>query len=68
MSLLLKKIGENIKKYREIKAMTQEELSSICGLHRNYLSSIENGQRNLSIKSLEKIAIGLNIKPERLLE
>lgn len=68
MSLLLKKIGCNIKKYREAKAITQKELSSMCQLHRNYISSVENGKRNLSLNSLEKIANGLNVKIERLLE
>jgi transcriptional regulator with XRE-family HTH domain len=68
MSDILKKVGNNLKKYREIKSITQEELSRICGLHRNYIGSVERGERNISIKSMEKIAQGLNIKVERLLE
>lgn len=61
-------IGRNLRKYREIKAVTQEELSRICGLHRNYIGSVERGERNISVKSLEKIAQGLNIKVVQLLE
>ncbi len=68
MSNILIKIGQNLKKYREIKSVTQEELSRICGLHRNYIGSVEKGERNISLKSLEKVAQGLNIRIERLLE
>jgi len=68
MDDILKKIGDNIRKYREIKAVTQEELARYCKLHRNYIGSVEKGERNLSILSLQKIANGLNIKTERLLE
>lgn len=68
MSEILNKIGNNIKKYRESKAVTQEELAKICKLHRNYIGSVEKGERNLSILSLQKIADGLNVKIERLLE
>lgn len=68
MSLLLKKVGENIKKYREIKSITQEELSVMCKLHRNYIGSVEKGSRNISLLSLEKIALGLNVEVLKLLE
>lgn len=68
MNDILKRVGQNLRRYREIKSITQEELSRICGLHRNYIGSVERGERNISIKSLEKIAQGLNIKVERLLE
>ena len=68
MDRLLIKIGQNIRKYREAKSITQEELSKICGLHRNYIGSVEKGERNLSLKSLEKIALGLNAGISKLLE
>jgi transcriptional regulator with XRE-family HTH domain len=68
MSNILKTIGSNIRKYREIKAITQEELSAVCKLHRNYIGSVERGTRNLSVNSLQKIATGLNVKIERLFE
>jgi transcriptional regulator with XRE-family HTH domain len=68
MNLMLTRIGENIKKYREVKAITQEELALLCKLHRNYIGSIEKGARNISILSLEKIAGGLNVEVTKLLE
>ncbi len=68
MNDILKQIGNNIKRYREIKAVTQEELARLCKLHRNYIGSVEKGERNLSVLSLQKIADGLNVKIERLVE
>jgi transcriptional regulator with XRE-family HTH domain len=68
MDKLLNKVGQNIKKYREARSITQNELSEVCGLHRNYVSSVERGERNLSLNTLEKIASGLNIKAKDLLE
>lgn len=68
MTNLLKTIGVKIKQCREVKSITQEELSKICGLHRNYISSVENGARNISINSLQKIAEGLNVNITELLK
>jgi len=68
MDQLLDQIGGNIKKYREIKDITQQELSKICRMHRNYIGSIEKGERNITVLSLAKIAQGLNIPVEHLLK
>jgi transcriptional regulator with XRE-family HTH domain len=68
MSLdLLKKIGINLKTIRESRGLTQNDLGELCELHRNYIGSLEKGQRNLSIKTLEKIANKLEINPTDLL-
>ncbi len=67
-SLLLLRIGENVKKYRISKDITQEELAVLCKVHRNYIMSVEKGERNVSILTLEKICSGLNINVNNLLE
>jgi len=68
MGELAEIIGINVRKYREAKSITQGELSKICGLHRNYIGSIEKGKRNFSISSLESIAKGLNVSVVKLFE
>ncbi|MBR2506217.1 MAG: helix-turn-helix transcriptional regulator [Bacilli bacterium] len=54
-------LGMRIKYLRKRKGMTQEELSLICGVTRKYMSDLEVGRRNPTLKTLEKIANGLEI-------
>lgn len=55
------KIGERIKKLREQAEMSQKDLAYAADLDRSYIASIENGQRNVSIVNIEKIAIALKV-------
>ena len=55
------KIGQRIKELREASNMSQKDLSYAADLDRSYIASIENGQRNVSIVNIEKIAIALNV-------
>ncbi len=69
MKTMLQKIfAQNIKKYRAINGYSQEDLAHISGLHRTYISGIEMGKRNVSIKNIEKIAKAFNVSPSKLLE
>jgi len=54
------KIGLRIKNLRELANMSQKDLAYSSDLDRSYIASVENGQRNISIKNIEKIAIALN--------
>lgn len=49
-------LGENVHKYRLIKQYTQEELAELSGLHRTYISCIELGKKNASLKVIENLA------------
>ena len=55
------KIGQRIKELRELSNMSQKDLSYAADLDRSYIASIENGQRNVSIVNIEKIAAALNV-------
>lgn len=61
MDILLK-IGQKIKYLREKEMMSQEALAFKAEIDRTYISSVENGRRNLSIKTLERIAIAFNVE------
>ena len=50
-------IGENIRKYRKTKKMTQEMLAERAGLSVNYIGSIERGEK---LPSLETFIVILN--------
>lgn len=53
------KIGNRIKELRDVKEMSQKDLAYASDLDRSYIASVENGQRNISIVNIEKIAVAL---------
>ena len=55
------KFGHRIKELRLKQNISQEELAFRCGLSKNYISDVERGTRNVSLKSIEKIANGLSL-------
>lgn len=58
--------GERVRKFRKMIGISQEELAFRSDLHRNYISDVECGRRNVSLRAIEKIAIGLNIPIDAL--
>lgn len=61
-------LSKNMKKYRGIADISQEELAYRCGLHRTYISDVERCNRNISIDNIEKIANALSVLPSDLLK
>lgn len=62
-----KAIGQRIVKIRKQKGLTQEDLAGEAGLDRSYLSEIESGYKNVSVRTLNKIAKALSVKISILL-
>lgn len=60
-------IGTNIRKYRKEKNMTQKDLGSYIGISNTYLSDLEVGRTNPSIKTLKRIAKALDVNYVELL-
>lgn len=60
-------LAKNIRHLRHQLGISQEELAHRARVHRTYMSSIERGQRNVAIDNIEKIAVGLEVRPHRLL-
>lgn len=52
----IEKIGQVIKLLRAEHGLSQEQLSSQCGIDQHYISNIERGQRNVSIDILERFS------------
>ncbi len=63
---VLSRLARVIQARRESLRMTQEQLSERCGLHRTYISDIERGARNLSLKNLSRLAVALELPPSAL--
>jgi transcriptional regulator with XRE-family HTH domain len=55
------KFGKKIKYYRTQKGFSQEELAFKAGLDRTYIASVENGKRNVSLKTIKKFLDALNL-------
>ncbi|MDO5812356.1 MAG: helix-turn-helix transcriptional regulator [Bacillota bacterium] len=54
--------GLRIKELRLKAHISQEELSFRCGLSKNYISDVERGTRNISLKAISKLAYGLHVE------
>lgn len=61
-----KQLGMRVRYLREQKKMTIEDLSFEANVNKNYLSDLERGNRNPTVKLLEKIAVALGITLEEL--
>jgi transcriptional regulator with XRE-family HTH domain len=57
---LLVKIGNNIRRIRLSKGLSQEALALNSGMDRSYIGGIERGEHNVAVINLEKITIALD--------
>ena len=57
-----KKIGENVRKFRKQRGMTQERLAEKANLHSVYISQVERADRAITIETLLKITKALGVK------
>lgn len=64
---LLAVLAENIRAYRHSQNLSQEELADLCGLHRTYIGSVERGERNVTLSTLETLANTLGVTVPDLL-
>ncbi len=55
------KFGQQIKTLRKARNLTQEELAERCSLDRTYISGIERGIRNVSLRNIEVLAQALGV-------
>lgn len=66
MTKLRNSIGERIRAIRKAKGLTQQQLAELSGLDDAYIGSVERGERNFSVDTLEKITIGLKVSVYQL--
>lgn len=68
MKKLSKKFGENMQRIRLEKGMSQGDISRKIGMDRGSVSNIENGKRNPTLSTVEKIAKVLGVNTEELVK
>ena len=64
---LVQLLGENVRRLRKERGLSQEELAFQAGMKRSYLSDLERGTRNPTVRALERLASALEIEPADLL-
>ncbi|MBZ5667572.1 MAG: helix-turn-helix transcriptional regulator [Acidobacteriia bacterium] len=64
---LNRNLATNIRRHRQAQGWSQEELAERCGVHRTYIGSVERGERNVTLQTLEKIARALEVDAISLL-
>lgn len=64
---LQRTVGRNLRAYREAQGLSQEAFADLVGVHRTYMGGLERGERNLTLRSLERIAERIGVEPVALL-
>lgn len=59
--------GNNVRRYRLIKGMSQEQLAHKADLHRTYIGMIERAEKNITLVNIQKIANSLEVTVNQLL-
>jgi transcriptional regulator with XRE-family HTH domain len=61
-----RRVGINLQRLRHEKGLSQEELAHSANVHQTYLSGVETGRRNPSIRVLERLVKALEVDIEEL--
>jgi transcriptional regulator with XRE-family HTH domain len=56
-----KLVGRNVKRIRQEKGLTQEQLADLSGFSQQYISGLEQGRRNPTVVSLYELATALGV-------
>ena len=62
------RLARNLRKLRQSKDWSQEELAHEANIHRTYISDLERAARNPSIEVVDRIAKALNASMGELLD
>ena len=60
------RFGRRVRQLRRARGWSQEALADRCGLDRTYISGIERGRRNVSLRDIEVIAQALGVSVSEL--
>jgi transcriptional regulator with XRE-family HTH domain len=64
---LQRTVGSNLRAHRQALGLSQEAFADVVGVHRTYMGGLERGERNLTLRSLERIAGRIGVDPLALL-
>lgn len=64
---ILEVFGQNVRRLRVERGLSQEQLADKAGLHRTYIGMIERAEKNITLCNIEKLATALDVTIEKLL-
>ena len=62
-----KLVGRNVKRIRQEKGLTQEQLAEVSGFSQQYISGLEQGRRNPTVVTLYELAMAPGVGHTELL-
>lgn len=68
MAQISQKLGQNIKRIRLRRKMSQGDICRKLNMDRSYMSAIESGKKNITLGILEKLADALGVSVHELLK
>ncbi len=57
----IQRLGQRIRELRTGKGWSQEAFADVCGVHRTYMGHLERGEKNLSFRSIVRVADALDV-------
>lgn len=63
-----KSFGQKVQQLRKEKGLSQEKFALSIDMDRTYFASVEAGKRNIAVKNIQKIAVGLGVSLSELFE
>lgn len=66
-STILEVFGQNVRRLRVERGLSQEQLAEKAGLHRTYIGMIERAEKNITLCNMEKVALSLGVSIRDLL-
>lgn len=64
---LQRRLGQNLRRLRKAKGLSQEAFADTVPIHRTYMGGLERGERNVTLRTVERIASSLGVDPAELL-
>jgi transcriptional regulator with XRE-family HTH domain len=64
---LQRDLGHNLRRLRLERGLSQESFAAVLDVHRTYMGGVERGERNLTLRSVERLADHLGVSPLELL-
>jgi transcriptional regulator with XRE-family HTH domain len=61
-------LGANLRALRLERGLSQEAMADLLGIHRTYIGGLERGERNVTLRTVERLAGQLDVEPRELLK